>query len=391
VADFAIIMVIAGVMFFIFHRLKQPTILGYLVAGVIIGPYTPPFGLVSNPDVLGAVADLGVILLLFGIGLHFPLSKLRAVGGVSLGVAAIEITIMLLLSFGIGWVLDWSLMDSLFLGTALASSSTVIIAKVLRDMGKLQEPSALVMLGILVIEDLIVVGLLAVITSTAEANSIEVSGIVIELLKILAFVVVSLIAGLLVIPRVINKVIQANNNELLLLIILGLCFGLSMVANLLGFSMAIGAFLMGVIVASARSPEKIDSLVAPIKDMFAAMFFVSMGALIDITQFHIFLVPAILVTILMLIGKMIGCGLGTRTFGYDTPTAFKVGLGMSQIGEFAFIVIKTGQDANLTSSFLFPIIGVAAALSTFSTPYLIRLSYRVDIAKTLKRFRRIPI
>ncbi len=382
VADFAVIMVIAGTVFYIFHKLKQPTILGYLIAGVIIGPYTPPFSLVSNLDVLGAVADLGVILLLFGIGLQFPLSKLRTVGKVSIGVAAIEITLMLLLSFGIGRLLGWTLVDSLFLGTALASSSTVIIAKVLGDMGKLQEPPALVMLGVLVIEDLIVVGLLAVITSTVDAGSMNFSTIAWLIVKILAFVFGTLAVGILVVPRIINNIVKIGNNELLILIVLGLCFGLSIVANLLGFSMAIGAFLMGVIVASAKSADRVELLLSPVKDMFAAIFFVSMGALIDISQFRIFLIPAILITVLMTFGKMVGCGFGTKVFGYDTATSFKVGLGMSQIGEFAFIVIKAGQDVNIISSFLFPIVGVAAAITTFLTPYLIKLSYRIDIAQS---------
>jgi monovalent cation:H+ antiporter-2, CPA2 family len=391
VSDFAVIMVISAVVFFIFNRLKQPTILGYLIAGVIIGPYTPPFSLVTNLNVLGAVADLGVILLLFAIGLRFPLTKLRSVGKISIGVAAIEIVVMLLISFGIGWLLKWPLMDSLFLGTALASSSTVIIAKVLGDMGKLESPSTLVMLGVLVVEDLIVVGLLATITSSADSGSLDFSIVGWQIAKILAFVFGSLALGLLIIPRIINKIVKIRNNELIILVVLGLCFGLSMVANLMGFSMAIGAFLMGVIIASATSIDKVESLVSPVKDMFAAMFFVSMGALIDISQFRIFLLPALLITALMVFGKMFGCGLGTKIFGKDINTSFKVGLGMSQIGEFAFIVIKAGQDANLISSYLFPIVGVAAAITTFLTPYLIKLSYRVDLTKYINLFKRRSI
>ncbi len=378
-------MTVAAVVYFIFHKLKQPPILGYLIAGVIIGPYTPPFSLVTRLDVLGAAADLGVILLLFGIGLQFPLAKLRTVGKVSAGVAAIEITFMLLLSFGIGRLFNWPLLDALFLGTALASSSTTIIAKVLGDMGRLRETSALVMLGVLIVEDLIVVGLLAIITSAVGSGSVDFANIWWLATKILAFVFGTLILGLLIVPKVIDRSVKLGNNEFLILIVLGLCFGLSMVANALGFSMAIGAFLMGVVVANAKSAEKIESLISPIKDMFAAMFFVSMGALIDITQFRIFLIPALLITVLMILGKMLGCGFGTRVFGYDRSTSLKVGLGMGQIGEFAFIVMKAGQDLNVISPFLFPIVGVAAAITTFLTPYLIRLSYRINL-KSFSRF-----
>lgn len=379
VADFAVIMTIAAIVYFIFHKLKQPTILGYLVAGVLIGPYTPPFALVSDLNVLSTTADLGVILLLFGIGLQFPLTKLRRVGKVSAGVAGIEIAVMLALSYGIGWLLHWPLMDSLFLGAALASSSTAIIAKVLTDLGKIKDTSALVMLGVLVVEDLIVVGLLAVVTSIVGADSISLAGISWITVKIFALVFGTIILSIFAVPKIIDRIVKGENNEFLILVVLGLCFGFSVITNLLGFSLAMGAFLAGITVASAKSVEKIGSLISPLKDMFAAIFFVSVGALIDIGQFQNFLLPALLITVLMIVGKMVGCGFGTRVCGYDASTSFRVGLGMCQIGEFAFIVMKVGQDLNVISPFLFPIVGVAAAITTFLTPYFIKLSYKVDL------------
>lgn len=377
VADFAILMTIAAVVYFIFYKFRQPTILGYLIAGVLIGPFTPPFSLVTRLDVIGAAADLGVILLLFGIGLRFPIPRLRKVGGVSIGVAAIEIAVMLALSFGVARLFDWPLMDALFLGTALASSSTTIIAKVLGDMGKLRETSSLIMLGVLIVEDLIVVGLLAVITSVLSVNSIDLDTVLWVVGKTAAFVLGTLIIGVLIVPRVIDRSVKLGNNELLLLIVLGLCFGASILAHFLGLSMAIGAFLMGVVVASSRSADYITKLISSVRDMFAAIFFVSMGALIDITQFRIVLVPALIVTGLMILGKMVGCGFGTRIFGYDRSTSLKVGFGMSQIGEFAFIVMKAGQDLAVISPFLFPVVGLAAGITTFLTPYLVRLSYKI--------------
>ncbi len=179
----------------------------------------------------------------------------------------------------------------------------------------------------------------------------------------------------------VDRIARFEHNELLILITLGLCFGLSIVANLLGLSMAIGAFLVGILVASSKSSGKVASLTSPIKDMFAAIFFVSMGALIDITQFRVFLVPALMVTAMMMVGKIVGCGLGTKAFKYDTTTSLKVGLGMGQIGEFAFIVAKVGQDLNVVSPVLFPTIGVAAAITAFLTPYLIKLSYKINLTK----------
>jgi len=379
VADFAVIMTVAAIVYFIFYKLKQPTILGYLVAGVLIGPYSPPFALVSDLNVLSTTADLGIILLLFGIGLQFPLTKLRRVGKVSAGVAGIEIAVMLALSYGIGWLLHWPLMDSLFLGAALASSSTAIIAKVLTDLGKIKDTSALVMLGVLVVEDLVVVGLLAVVTSIVGAGSISFAGISWIAVRIFALVFGTIILSIFAVPKIIDRIVKGENNEFLILVVLGLCFGFSVITNLLGFSLAMGAFLAGITVASAKSVEKIGSLISPLKDMFAAIFFVSVGALIDIGQFQNFLLPALLITVLMIVGKMVGCGFGTRVCGYDASISFKVGLGMCQIGEFAFIVMKVGQDLNVISPFLFPIVGVAAAITTFLTPYFIKLSYKVDL------------
>lgn len=389
VADFAVIMTIAGLVVFLFHQLKQPLILGYLIAGVIIGPYTPPFALVMRLDVLGAAAELGVILLLFGIGLEFPLAKLRRVGfKVPLSISGIEISLMFLISFGIGWLLGWPFMDSLFLGAALASSSTVVIAKALSDSGKLKDTSALLMMGILVAEDIIVVLILALITSIAGVSSLSLASLSWTIGKALLFVIGVLVVGSILVPKIIDWIANTEHSECLILIALGLCFGLSITANLLGLSMAIGAFLAGIIVAGARCAGKTASLTSPIKDMFAAMFFVSMGALINITQFEVYLLPALLVTVLMLAGKILGCGLGTKVFGYDANTSLRVGLGMGQIGEFAFIVIKVGQDMNVISSFLFPTVGVAAVITTFLTPYLINFSYRIDSTRWFKNLKK---
>ena len=381
-------MIIAAIIVYIFYLLKQPMIIGYIIAGIIIGPYTPPFSLISQPQVFSATADLGVILLLFGIGLKFPFSRLMRVGKVSLGVAAIEITIMLILSFGISKLLGWSLIQALFLGTALASSSTAIIARVLDDMHKFHETSALIMMGVLIVEDLIVVGLLAIITSPVAIDSFDFASTSWIVLKILALMIGSLALGRMFIPRLIDRMAKKGNKEVVLLIVLGMVFGLSIVFNLLGFSMAIGAFLMGVIIAETKYIETIVSIVSPVKDMFAAIFFVSMGALIDVTQFGSFLFPALLVTILMISGKMLGCGLGTRVFRYDISTSLKVGFGMSQIGEFAFIVMKAGMDANLIDSYLFSIVGVSAGITTFLTPYLIRYSYSNQMNKIVSLLSR---
>lgn len=392
VRDLAIIMAVAAAVTFIFHRLNQPLILGYLIAGILIGPYSPPFSLVSRLDVLGELADLGVVLLLFGIGLHFPIHKLGIIRfRVYIIISVIEITLMFLISFAIGWILGWPLMDCLFLGAALASSSSVIIAKVLEDFGKLEDVSALVMMGVLIVEDIAVVVMLAIITPLAGESHTVSPKLVWTLGQALLFVLGTLIVGRVVIPGIIDWVARPDSsaprdkeghNELLILLALGLCFGWSMLSHHVGLSVAIGAFLMGTLVAGAKSSDRVSSLISPIKDMFAAIFFVSMGAFIDVSQFHVFVVPALIITAAMMIGKILGCGLGTRLLGYDWSTALKVGLGMGQIGEFAFIVMRVGQGLDVISPSLFPTIGVAVAITAFLTPYMIRLSYRLTAVKT---------
>ena len=264
VTDFAVIMIIAAAVTYTFHRLKQPLLLGYLIAGIIIGPYTPPFSLVKRLDVVEAAAGLGVILLLFAVGLEFPISRLRSIGlKVYFGISIIEIALMFLISYGVGWLLHWPRMDSLFLAAALSSSSTVIIAKVLRDMGKMRDISATVMMGVLVAEDLIVVVMLAVITSVVGASSSSFPDISWTLGKALLFFVGVSLIGILLVPRIIDWVSHpehdapAEHDEVLVLAALGICFALSVIGNAFGLSMAIGAFLAGVFIAGSRASTRV--------------------------------------------------------------------------------------------------------------------------------------
>ena len=265
VADFAVILTVAGFVTYLFHRIKQPLILGYLIAGVIIGPYSPPFSLIRRPDVLSASAELGVLLLLFGIGLEFPLSKLRKVGLKTYAIiAGIELALMFGFSFLAGYLMHWPFQDSLFLGAALGSSSTVVIAKVLTDMGKLKETSTLLMLGILVIEDLAVVLILSLLTSVFGGGTLTPIAMTWTVGKILLFIFGSLAIGSSVLTRVVDWVNHpeygrgsSEHDEVLVLVVLGMCFGLSMIANLIGLSMAIGAFLMGVIIAGSKSGGRV--------------------------------------------------------------------------------------------------------------------------------------
>jgi len=377
ITDLAVVLIVAAVVTLLFHRLKQPIVVGYLIAGIIIGPYTPPFSLIMHIDILNIFAEIGVILLLFTIGLEFPINKLRSIGRVIVGVSAIEITLMLFVSWSIGaWLLKWPLYDTLFLGAALASSSTTIIAKVLGDMGKIKEISSVIMLGILVVEDVVVVIILSMLQNVATVNTFSVASVSILLLKLVAFIGGTLTIGFFVLPKIIDRVANLDHHELLFILMLGLCFGFAIIANQIGFSVAIGAFLIGVVAARAKSREKINREIDPLQHIFGAIFFVSIGALMDISKIAFYWFPAAVITLAVLVTKMATCGFGTRLFGYDAKTALRVGLGMAQIGEFAFIVVKVGQDFGVLSDFMLPIIGVAAIITSFITPYLIKFSFK---------------
>jgi len=367
---------VASVVTIIFHRLKQPLVVGYLIAGIIVGPYSPPFSLISNIPILNVFAEIGVILLLFTIGLEFPINRLRSIGRVIIAVSAFEITLMLAVSFALGTFLQWQLFDTLFLGAALASSSTTIIAKVLSDMGKMKETSSAIMLGILVVEDVAVVLILAMLQNVATASAFSLTSSILLLLELIAFIGGTLVIGHFFLPKLIDRVAKLENRELFYILMLGLCFGFSIISYLIGFSVAIGAFIIGVVAAQSNSREAINREIDPFQLVFGAIFFVSMGALMDISQIATYWLPAVLVTLAVLGTKLATCGFGARLCGCDKKTSLRVGLGMAQIGEFAFIVIKTGQDLGKISDFLLPVIGVAAIITSFATPYLIKFSFK---------------
>ncbi len=375
ITDLAVLLVIGSAVAFIFYKLKQPLILGYLIAGIIIGPYSPPFSLVSHVEFVNVFAEIGVILLLFIIGLEFPISKLRSLGRVVIGVSAIEITMMLVISWTVGTFLQWGLYDTLFLGAALASSSTTIIAKVLGDMGKIKEVSSVIMLGVLVVEDVVVVIILAMLQNVAVVNTVSVIDSLWLVGRLVVFMVGTLVVGGYFIPKAIDRVAKAESKELLYVSLLGICFVFAILSSQIGFSAAIGAFLIGVVVARAKCREEINRQIQPFQLVFGAIFFVSMGALMDVTQITTYWFPALIVTLAVIGTKLVSCGFGTRLFGYDKKTALQVGLGMGQIGEFAFIVVKAGQDLGVVSDFLLPIVGVAVMVTAFLTPYLIKFSF----------------
>lgn len=372
--DLAVVMVVAGIVTVIFNRLKQPVVLGYILAGFIIGPHTPPYPLIHSQATISTLAELGVILLMFSLGLEFSLRKLSKVGGTALLAALLEIFAMGWVGYELGQVFGWSQTDSLFLGAMLSMSSTTIIIKVLGDMGLMRERFSQLIFGILIIEDILGIAMIALLSGIAMTGSLSVASVGLTLGKLGIFLAVVLVAGLIVVPRLVGYVAKFKSNEMLLVTVLGLCFGVSLLASKLGYSVALGAFVIGAVIAEAREIHKIERLIEPVRDMFSAIFFVAIGLLIDPKMIVEHWIPILSITTAVILCKVIACAGGTFLGGYDTRTSLKVGMSVAQIGEFSFIIASLGVTLKVTSDFLYPVAVAVSAVTTLLTPYLIRAS-----------------
>ena len=367
-------MIVAGLVTILFHRLKQPVVLGYIVAGVIIGPHTPPFPLIADEETIRTLSELGVIFLMFSLGLDFSLRKLREVGATALIAALSAIVLMVWAGYGLGRAFGWSLMDSIFLGAIISISSTTIIVKALEDLGKTKEHFATLILGILIVEDILAIVMIALLSGFATTGSFSAEDVAMTVIKLGSFLVTLLVVGLIIVPRLLNYVAKFKSNEMLLVSVLGLCFGVSLLAAKLNYSVALGAFLIGAIIAESRQIMRIEMLMAPVRDMFSAVFFVSIGLLIDPALIWQYAVPILVITVVVVLGQAMTCSLGTFIAGHDRRTSLRVGMGLAQIGEFSFIIASLGLTLNVTSKFLYPIAVAVSGLTTLISPYLIKHS-----------------
>lgn len=372
IQDLAVIMLVAGVVTILFHRLKQPVVLGYIVAGLIIGPHTPPFGLIHDEDTIKTLAELGVIFLMFCLGLEFSLRKLFKVGATAFIAAFLEITLMIWIGYEVGQFFGWSTMDSLFLGAILAISSTTIIVKALNDLKMKNQPFAQLIFGVLIVEDILGIGIIALLSGIAVSGSVSSGEVFSTVGKLSLFMIVALVIGILLVPRLLAYVAKFESNEMLLITVLGLCFGFCLLVVKLEYSMVLGAFLIGAIMAESRQLLKIERLVEPIRDMFSAIFFVAIGLMIDPAILLQYAWPIAVITVAVVLGKMLSCGLGAFLAGNDGKTSLRVGMGLSQIGEFSFIIAALGMTLQVTSDFLYPVAVAVSAITTLLTPYLIR-------------------
>ena len=338
IQDLAVIMLVAGVVTILFHRFKQPVVLGYIVAGFIIGPHTPPFGLIHDEETIKTLAELGVIFLMFCLGLEFSLRKLFKVGATAFIAAFMEITLMIWIGYEIGRWFDWNTMDSLFLGAILAISSTTIIVKALNDLKMKNERFAQLIFGVLIVEDILGIGIIALLSSIAVSGSVSPEEVFSTVGKLSLFMIVALVIGILLVPRVLAYVARFESNEMLLITVLGLCFGFCLLVVKLEYSMVLGAFLIGAIMAESRQLLKIERLIEPVRDLFSAIFFVAIGLMLDPAILLEYALPIVVITIAVVLGKMLSCGLGAFIAGNDGRTSLRVGMGLSQIGEFSFII-----------------------------------------------------
>lgn len=372
IQDLAVIMLVAGVVTILFHRLKQPVVLGYIVAGFIIGPHTPPFGLIHDEDTIKTLAELGVIFLMFCLGLEFSLRKLFKVGATAFIAAFLEIVLMIWIGYEIGRWFDWSTMDSLFLGAILAISSTTIIVKALNDLKMKDQRFAQLIFGVLIVEDILGIGIIALLSSIAVSGTVSSGEVFSTVGKLSLFMIVALVIGILLVPRLLAYVARFESNEMLLITVLGLCFGFCLLVVKLEYSMVLGAFLIGAIMAESRQLIKIERLIEPVRDMFSAIFFVAIGLMIDPQILLQYAWPIAVITVAVVLGKMLSCGLGAFIAGNDGRTSLRVGMGLSQIGEFSFIIAALGMTLQVTSDFLYPVAVAVSAITTLLTPYLIR-------------------
>jgi monovalent cation:H+ antiporter-2, CPA2 family len=394
VQDFAVIMIVAAIMVLLTYKLKQPMVLGYILAGMVIGPYTPPFPLLQDIDTLNFFAELGIIMLLFVIGTDFPIQKIRSVGRISIIVASAESIGTLLLTLLVGQHLGFTFFDSVFIALAMSITSTVITVKILEELGLLRDTSSTLLLGISIVEDIIAISALAVIQSIA-ADTVGANTDIINLTSILQLLIsigtaAAFIGGILIfgsryIPNLVDKVSKTNDYALLLILILGLAVGLSFGASLLGLSVATGAFLAGVLVAESKSANVARVITTPIRDLFAAVFFISIGALMDVSLIPIFIVPAMLLILTSFVSKFVIVATLLNRAKYDSITSLRTGLGMASArGELSLVVAKGGQDAGAITSAVLPILGVVTIVTTFMTPYILRFGSNLQSSKSKK-------
>lgn len=377
ITDLALILMTGAITTLLFRKIKQPLVLGYIIAGFIVGPYISFTPSVTDIDNVETLAEIGVIFLLFSLGLEFSFRKLKRVGGPASITAIVEIIVITLSGYLLGTWMGWSLMDSVFLGGMLASSSTTIIIKAFDELKIKTQHFTRIVVGVLIVEDIVVIMLMVLLSTISVTQEIEGMETLLSILKLGFFLILWFLAGIFLIPTLLKKAKKLLDEETLLILSIGLCLGMVVLATQVGFSAELGAFIMGSILAETTSAEKIEHLTKPVKDLFSAVFFVSVGMMIDPATIIEYIGPIFWVTLLVLFGKLISTSVGAIISGQPLKQSVQVGMSMAQVGEFAFIVASLGISLGVTSDFLFPVAVGVSAITTFTTPYMIKFSPRL--------------
>jgi CPA2 family monovalent cation:H+ antiporter-2 len=365
-----VVLTVAALTTVLFQRLKQPVVLGYIIAGLIVGPHVP-IPIVADPTIVRTLSELGVILLMFSLGLEFHLARLMRVGPAAGFTALVQASFMAWLGFLTGRLLGWSVLESVFTGAIVAISSTTIIAKAFEEQGirgRLRE----FVVGVLLIEDLIAIVFMAVLTTVATGAGLSAGSLASTVGRLVIFLVALLAIGMLVVPRFIRYVTAIGRTETTLVASIGICFATAYIAQRFGYSVALGAFIAGSLVAESGQAEPIEHLVRPVRDMFAAIFFVSVGMLIDPALIAQHWVAVFVLTFVVLLGMTASVSLGAFLAGTGTRTAVQAGMSLAQIGEFSFIIAGLGLSLGATRDFLYPVAVAVSAITTLTTPWMIR-------------------
>ena len=386
IKDLALMLVVAGMVTLVFKKLKQPLVLGYIVAGFLVSPHMPLTASVVDTDSIHTWADIGVMFLLFSLGLDFSFKKILKMG-VSPFITTISIIFcMMLLGLFVGQSFRWSKMDCIFLGGMLAMSSTTIIYKAFDDLGLRQQKFASMVMSVLILEDILAIVMMVMLSAIASGNSPDGGQMLQSVMMIGFFLVLWLVVGIFAIPLLLRSVRKLVNDEVMLIVALGLCCAMAVGSTAVGFSSAFGAFIMGSILSETVEAERIEKLVEPVKNLFGAIFFVSVGMLVDPAILVSYALPITLLVLTILIGQGIFGSFSFMLGGESLKSAVRCGFSMAQIGEFSFIIASLGLSLGVISDFLYPVVVAVSVITTFLTPYMIRLSVPASAALE----RRLP-
>ena len=374
ISDLALILVLAGITTLLFKWMKQPVVLGYIVAGFLAGPHFSFLPTVTDVANINIWAEIGIIVLLFSLGLEFSFRKLINVGGSAVITALVIVIGMMLLGYAAGRLLHFTYLDSIFLGGMLSMSSTTIIIKAITDLNMRKQQFTTIVFGVLIVEDLFAVLMMVLLSSIAVNNELEGSELLFSILKLAFFLITWFLIGIFVLPTFLKKARRFLNSETLLVVSMGLCLGMVVLASYAGFSSALGAFVMGSILAGTNEAERIEKVVQPVKDLFGAVFFISVGMLVSPESLVQYAIPIIILSLVVIVGQIFFGTSGMLISGQPLKIAIKSGFSLSQIGEFAFIIATLGMSLKVIDGFLYPIVVAVSVITTFTTPYFIKLS-----------------